>query len=180
MANKARLRGRAKRKIKKEAGTKVRKSKRVVRKKTEKKEITKTLFAVVRVRGRVNVRKGIESTLEMLRLNRVNHCVVIPNSPSYLGMLHKSEECITWGEINQATLEKMLYKRGGKKGKKIDKEKAGEIAKKIMTEAKSTGVDLFFRLKPPSRGYKAIRHSYPKGALGYRGEKINELLKRMI
>jgi len=40
-----------------------------------------------------------------------------------------------------------------------------------------------FRLKPPSKGYDrgGIKQPYTKGgALGYRSEKINDLLKRMI
>ncbi len=177
MANKARLRGRAKRKL--APKTRPRVVKRSPRKKV-KKETKEALYAVIRVRGRVNVSSKIEDTLEMLRLGRVNHCIVVPNSPSYNGMLHKSEECITWGEISEDTMEKLLYKRGSMKGRKIGKEKAGELAKKILSDPKGAEVELFFRLSPPSKGYKAIRLPYPRGALGYRGDKINDLLKRMI
>lgn len=35
-------------------------------------------------------------------------------------------------------------------------------------------------LNPPKGGYKSIKKYYPKGALGYRGEAINDLIKRMI
>ena len=41
----------------------------------------------------------------------------------------------------------------------------------------------FFRLKPPSKGYerKGVKTAYKEGgALGYRGEEINQLLIRMI
>ncbi len=142
-----------------------------------------SLFAVIRVRGPVNVRKDTEDTLEMLRLDRVNHCVLVPNDPSHSGMLHKAEECVTWGEINQTTLEKLLLKRGSLDSKTVEKAKAGELAKKIFSAgkiAKDAKLNPVFRLSPPSKGYKSIRRFYPKGALGYRGEKINELLKRMI
>ena len=37
-----------------------------------------------------------------------------------------------------------------------------------------------FRLRPPKKGLKSIKHPWPKGDLGYRGEAINELLERMI
>jgi len=38
-----------------------------------------------------------------------------------------------------------------------------------------------FRLNPPKKGYKSIKKSYKEGgALGYRGEKINNLIQRMI
>ena len=36
-----------------------------------------------------------------------------------------------------------------------------------------------FSLKPPKGGFKSLKQMYPKGDLGYRGEKINELIKRM-
>jgi len=146
-------------------------------------KIKASLYAVVRVRGPVNVKKDIEDTLEFLRLNRVNHCVLVPNDKSHSGMLHKAEECITWGEINQTTLEKLLFKRGSLDGSRIEKVKVGELAKKIISAGritKDSGLEPVFRLNPPSKGYKAIRRFYPKGALGYRGEEINELLKRMI
>jgi len=146
-----------------------------------------SLFAVIRARGPVNVRRDIEDTLEILRLGRVNHCVLLPNVPSYKGMLHKAEGCITWGEINQQTLEKLIFKRGSlkadAKGKheKVGKIEAAKISKKVMSDGlKDAGLKPVFRLNPPSKGYKSVRRFYPKGDLGYRGEKINELLKRMI
>lgn len=36
------------------------------------------------------------------------------------------------------------------------------------------------RLKPPAKGFRAIKKPYPKGDLGYRGKEINELIKRMM
>jgi len=138
------------------------------------------LFAVVRVRGPVNVNKHVEATLEMLRLYRINHCVVVPASPSYAGMLRKAQECITWGDIDGPTLERLVFKRGRVGGQKVEAGKAAELAKKAMADGVVAGLDPVFRLNPPSKGYKAIRRFYPKGALGYRGEKINELLKRMV
>ena len=91
-------------------------------------------------------------------------------------------------QINQQTLEKLIFKRGSLDGKKVEKTKAGELAKKLIKtsqddlkkEKTKTKLKPVFRLNPPSKGYKSIRISYPKGDLGHRGEKINELLKRMI
>ena len=36
-------------------------------------------WAVVRVRGSVNVKPKIKETMKLMRLNRVNHCVIILN-----------------------------------------------------------------------------------------------------
>ena len=69
-------------------------------------------YAVIRVRGIVNVRSEINDTLKMLRLNRVNHCVILPEMKSYAGMLQKAKDYITWGEIMPETLAKMIHSRG--------------------------------------------------------------------
>jgi large subunit ribosomal protein L30 len=200
MVTKAKQRGKAKRKVLAERSRKTRKpavkvkrpKRRVKRAERAGKDAKVSLFAVIRVRGTVGTIRSVRDTLDMLMLGRKNHCVLVPGNPSYRGMLRKSEECITWGEINQQTLEKLVYKRGkrapaeGKKpegaaNKDINKSKAGELAKKIMSAGvKEAGVKPVFRLNPPSKGYKSVRKFFPKGDLGYRGEKINGLLKRMI
>ena len=52
---------------------------------------------------------------------------------------------------------------------------------KDKTNLKSLGIKPYFRLSPPSKGFKySIKRHYPRGALGDRKEKINELLKKMI
>lgn len=124
--------------------------------------ISDNMYAVVKVRGSVKVRGDIKDTLKMLRLKSVNNCVVIPESKTYLGMLKKAKDYITWGKIDKKTLSKLLEKRG--KVKLEDLEKTKQI----------------FRLNPPRGGYKATRLPYPKGDLGDRKDKINELLERMI
>ncbi|MCR3883747.1 MAG: uL30 family ribosomal protein, partial [Methanothrix sp.] len=44
------------------------------------------MYAIVRLRGSVNTKPDIKDTLKMLRLHRINHCVVVPESPHYRGM----------------------------------------------------------------------------------------------
>ena len=70
------------------------------------------MLAVIRVRGSVNVRKEIGDTLKMLRLHRVNHCVLVPEKPEYLGMLRKSSGWVTWGNIDKKTIVKLFQERG--------------------------------------------------------------------
>lgn len=140
------------------------------------------MLAAIRVRGDVNLRKGIRDTLKMLRLTRVNHCVVVGKTPTYEGMLKKVRYYVTWGEISPEILEKLVSKRGRLAGdKKVEAGEAKKAAKLIEKESiKSAGIKPVFRLSPPSQGYKAIRKMYPKGALGYRGDKINDLIKKMV
>lgn len=126
-----------------------------------------TKLAVIRIRGLVGLKKTIKDTLEMLRLYRKNYCVILENKPETLGMIKKVKDYVTYGEVDEQTL-KLLDEKKAEKTK--DKE-GKETTKK------------FFRLNPPKKGFgrKGIKASYSVGGtLGYRGEKINELIKRMV
>ena len=70
------------------------------------------LLAIIRIRGTVGVSGEIKDTLKMLRLNRRNHATLIDDRPSYIGMLKKAAEYVTWGEIDLETLELLLRRRG--------------------------------------------------------------------
>ncbi|HDQ59656.1 MAG TPA: 50S ribosomal protein L30 [Candidatus Woesearchaeota archaeon] len=154
------------------------------------------LFAVVRVRGTLNVKKNVAETLKMLRLNKQNHCVLVKPEKSVLGMLKLAEKYVTWGEISNDVMVKILTKRAkatGNKKASLDylKDKTGKSVEEIaalltdnnlkLTEI--PGMKPIFRLKPPSKGFGRVGVKYPfslGGVFGYRGEKINELLVKMI
>jgi len=142
------------------------------------------ILAVVLVRGLVGTNRETRSTLSMLRLSRVNHCVLVPKNPSFQGMLEAAKYMVTWGEIGRETLEKLVAKRGRFSGDKRieDSNYAKELVDLMLSGKgpKEIGLKPVFRLSPPSKGYRSTKILYPKGSLGYRGEKINELLKRMI
>jgi len=152
------------------------------------------LLAVVRIRGRVNVRKEVVDTLVMLRLHRINHCVLVPETPVYVGMLWKAKDWITWGKIDKKTVVKMFETRGMLTGRrKLDEKMLKKLTKydsfdKFTDDLMKGKVKLkeypeikpVFRLSPPRKGYKSTRLPYPKGDLGNRKEKINELLERMM
>jgi len=149
------------------------------------------MLAVIRIRGDIGVKKEVKDTLKMLNLYRKNTCVIIPETPYFLGMIRKAKDYITWGEISEDVLKKMVEKRGRLEGdKKIDDaflkknkiKNMDEIIKKITEgKIKEIGIKPYFRLSPPSKGFKgSVKQHYPKGVLGYRKDKINELLKRMI
>ncbi|MCD6522859.1 MAG: 50S ribosomal protein L30 [Candidatus Diapherotrites archaeon] len=151
--------------------------------------------AVIKVRSNIGVPKAVRDTMKMLNLTRVNHCVVIDDRKSYKNMLQKAKDYITWGEITEDTFYKMLEKRGRAKGnKRIDDKYIKEHSKfKTMKEFVKAfmnfeaeindvdGLKKVFRLSPPRGGYKSIKKSFAnRGALGYRGSKINELIEKMI
>ena len=70
------------------------------------------MFLVIRIRGTTGVKQPIASTLEMLRLNRISHAVLVEENPSYKGMLQKAKDYITWGEVDLETLTELVEKRG--------------------------------------------------------------------
>ncbi len=45
---------------------------------------------------------------------------------------------------------------------------------------KKFGAKKIIALRPPKGGFKSLKQMYPKGDLGYRGEAINEMIKRMM
>ena len=75
-------------------------------------------IAVIRIRGSKGVRREIKDTMSFLRLNNKNHCVIIDNKPTHVGMLRKIKDYVTWGEVDEKTFRELLLKRGKTVGKK--------------------------------------------------------------
>ena len=150
-------------------------------------------WAVIRVRGSVNVKPKIKETMKLMRLNRVNHCVIVPENETYDGMLKIIKDYVTWGEVDVETTELMLESSGKTSGnaiftKKDLKDSSFKTMKalaKNLSEGKVVMRDVpklkpLFRLHPPRKGYEGVKRSFKEGgALGYRGEKINQLIRRM-
>ena len=150
-------------------------------------------WAVVRVRGSVNVNPKIKETMKLMKLSRVNHCVIIPENETYTGMLNIIKDYVTWGEIDSETTELLLESSGKSSGnsafsKKHLKETSFKTMKALakgLTEGKVVmrdvpGLKPLFRLHPPRKGYEGIKRSFKVGgALGYRADKIYVLLRRM-
>ena len=153
-------------------------------------------IAVLRIRGDLNVRREIKDTLKMLRLFNKNYCVIVDNNPNYVGMIKKIKDYVTWGEVNKETVELLLKNRGRLAGnKKLSEEYLKEKLKcsfndfvnDFFDKKKSLndipGLKQFFRLSPPIRGFErgGIKKPFSMGgALGYRKENINDLVRRMI
>lgn len=151
------------------------------------------MFAAIRVRGSVDVIPEIKRTLELLRLDRVNHMVLVDDGQR--NMLSKVQFYITFGEIDAETLALAIEKRARFPGRKrlgadFLKEKGfksfGEMAKALIegkAKLQALGVKPVLRLNPPKKGYEraGIKKGFSVGgALGYRASDINRLVKRMI
>ena len=153
------------------------------------------VFAIIRVRGIVNVNPDIKRTLKLLRLTKVNHCTLLEENKVYKGMLQKVKDYTTWGEIDKETLPKLMESRGMLVGDKQITEEYIKSATSYNTFEKLSQAILdnkfkykeipdvkpLFRLSPPKKGYEGIKRSFKNGgALGYRGKEINKLIGRMI
>jgi len=153
------------------------------------------VYAVIRVRGTVNIKPQIKKTMELLNLTRANHCVLVQDTPSTKGMLQIAKDYVTWGEINKDMLKKLIQSRGRLAGDKpltdtyvssatsfktVDA-MADAIFDQKFIYKELPEVKPLFRLSPPAKGYEGIKRSFVnKGALGYRGDEINQLLDRML
>lgn len=114
-------------------------------------------IAAVRIRGPVDLSDKVESTLESLGLDSRNSCVLVDSeNDAVVGMLDKVSDFITFGEIDEETVDLIEQKNG---------------------EA-STGTNL--GLHPPKGGFRDTRsHINSGGALGRR-EDMDDLLQRML
>jgi len=151
-------------------------------------------LAVIRVRGGVNVFREIEDTLKMLHLTRNCHATLIDDRPSYVGMLRKAQNQVTWGEVSKENITLLLKKRGRLIGdeeltdqhtQQLGYKSLDELAEAIhQTEVEFNSLQNIkpvFRLHPPRKGFRGrVKRSYTAGGVtGYRGEAINDLIKQM-
>jgi large subunit ribosomal protein L30 len=56
--------------------------------------------------------------MRLLRLNRVNHCVMVPEDATHLGMLRQVKDYVTWGEADAETAELLRGDAGMLGGRK--------------------------------------------------------------
>ena len=119
-----------------------------------------TTFAAVRIRGGRRINVNVKRTLELLNLNNQHNLVFLSADSKASGMLKKVKDYVTWGEVSPEVMKEIKDKRSD-----------GSDKQKI------------FRLHPPRGGFerKGMKVAFREGgALGYRADKINDLLKRML
>lgn len=119
--------------------------------------------AAVLIRNTTGAGPTVRATLKMLRLHIKNTCIVLDNNKLNIGMLSKVKDYVAYGEIDTEVLKLLEEKRG-------IKDQDGKFKK-------------HFHLHPPRGGFerKGIKHSFTQGgAIGYRGNKMIKLIKKMI
>ncbi|MCJ7450178.1 MAG: uL30 family ribosomal protein [Candidatus Nanohaloarchaeota archaeon QJJ-9] len=115
------------------------------------------MFAAVRIVGKPDAAKEVKDTLELLGLEKKNQIGFFPEEDEFQGMLEKVKDTIAYGKVDK------------KFAKEFCKEKGVEINGKTLVTT-----------NPPSKGYKDTKSQFNQGgSLGYRGEEIEGLLKKM-
>ncbi|MDD1720374.1 MAG: 50S ribosomal protein L30 [Euryarchaeota archaeon] len=150
-------------------------------------------YAVIKMRGVVKSKPDVHRTLQLLNIERTNHCTLIEENVHYKGMLQKVKDYVAWGHINVETLSTLLHSRGLLEGRKrltdthikanTDYDTIDSFARAIIDGKASLQsvpqLKPVIRLHPPRKGHKGIKKPFPEGVLGYHGDDINELLLRM-
>ncbi|MGZ4901457.1 MAG: 50S ribosomal protein L30 [Halobacteriota archaeon] len=150
-------------------------------------------YAVIKMRGVVKSKPDVRRTLQLLNIERTNHCTLINENVHYKGMLQKVKDYVAWGPINFETLSTILGSRGMLEGRKrltdmhvkanTDYDTIDSLAQAIIDgEASLQSVPQLksvLRLHPPRKGHKGIKKPFPEGVLGYHGDEINALLLQM-
>lgn len=112
------------------------------------------MIAAVKVRGNVDAPQPVIDTLENLGLEKKNQIGIYEDTESIRGMLNKAKDFITYGEVDEETLEEL-------------QERYGEIEPGTVIDA-----------RPPSKGFKDTRKNVNQGgSLGERNS-IDDLLLR--
>jgi large subunit ribosomal protein L30 len=151
--------------------------------------------ALVQLRGEVNQSQKVRDTLSMLNLHRVNHCVLVPETDTYRGMITKVNDWVAHGEPSVETVELLIASRAEPAegdaavddewvADNTDYDDVAALAQAIVDEEttlREQGLSPTLRLHPPRGGHKGIKHpSKEGGALGKQStEEMDDLLREM-
>ncbi len=139
-------------------------------------------IAVVRVRGLTGIRRSVKDTLSMVRLYRKNFCIFLEDTPTNRGMVEKIKDYVTFGMVDEAKFQEYYTKRGEEfLGKTESKNKS--IQYHTFVTLNNKNFKPFLRLNSPKSGFgrKGLKLTFLQGgALGNRGDKISDLIERML
>ena len=151
--------------------------------------------ALVQIRGEVNINQDTRDTLKMLNLGRVNHATLVPEEPSYVGMITKVNDYVAHGTPSQETIELLIESRGKPAegdgdvddewvDEETDYDSVAALAQALLAEEttlQDAGLSPTLRLHPPRGGHDGIKQ--PVGTSGQIGvhetEEIDSLLEAM-
>jgi large subunit ribosomal protein L30 len=151
--------------------------------------------ALVQLRGEVNQSQSVRDTLSMLNLHKVNHCVLVPETPTYRGMITKVNDWVAHGTPTTEAVATVLEERAEPAAGDADVDEAWlaehtdyedlESLAEALVEEETTlreqGLSPTLRLHPPRGGHDGIKHPTKEGGqLGkHETEDISKLLEAM-
>ena len=80
---------------------------------SQQEEVTGGLL-VINLRGMVNTRAPVRTTLEQMKIARRFNATIVPDDKVHRGMLHLSKEHVAWCKLDARTAEKLLKARSEK------------------------------------------------------------------
>lgn len=149
---------------------------------------------VVNLRGMVNVPEPVKRTLRLLNIAGRFRATVVPETPSYMGMLRKAQSRVAWCRATPELLEKVFSRRLRLEGwrpvseeelRKLGFSSFRELAEKVAEGSVKLsdlrGVKPFLALHPPRGGFKrSSKKLYgQRGVLGENPE-LPSLVERML
>ncbi len=149
---------------------------------------------VVNMRGLVNTPTTVKDTLKSLNLETRFRATIVPDTPSYRGMLKKAKEHVSWCDAPTPLIKKLLEKRGRKEGwrplqqedlKKLGFENLDKLAESLADSKvilnKLEGVKPSFALAPPRGGFKrSMRRNYGQGGLLGANPDLPQIVEKMV
>ncbi|RVD91681.1 60S ribosomal L7 [Tubulinosema ratisbonensis] len=155
----------------------------------------------VRVKGTNKVTPKVKKTLQLLRLTKPNHCVILRNTLPIRKMVQKVKSYVAFGFSDYKLVRELVYKRGMAKvngarntltNEAVEDHFGGEIkcVEELVYQIVK-GTDLFkkaanflwpFTLQPPRKGFggRKIKDVVEGGSTGNHGFMIGDLIRRMI
>jgi len=151
--------------------------------------------AIVQLRGEVNIDQDVVDTLEMLNLGRVNHATLVPEEPTYKGMITKVNDYVAHGEPSEETVALLLRERAEPDtgdadisdewvDENTEYDSVDALAGALVEEEttlQDAGLSPTLRLHPPRGGHKGLKQPVSTGGqLGVHDtENLDSLLEAM-
>jgi large subunit ribosomal protein L30 len=151
--------------------------------------------ALVQVRGEVDMSYRVQDTIDMLNLGRVNHCVLVPDTDAYRGMVSKVNDWVAHGEPSTEVVTELVRSRADPAegdadvtdewvADNTDYDDIDALAEALVAEEttlREQGLSPTLRLHPPRGGHDGIKHPTKEGGqLGkHSTEEIDSLLTQM-
>ena len=158
---------------------------------------------IIRICGQwERIPKEIQTILAKFHLKELNNAIILFYNKDNFKMVKLIESYVTWGFINKYMIEDLLRKRGsvtfgnnepnelnnvdienslGKLGIVCIEDIIFELSKETQNAKEVLGYLGYFKLEKNDDGFEKANISFEKGGnQGFRGDKINALLKKMI